>query len=160
MYWFLVQNKRKRHNPFFIFLKRLVFLLTLCGMAGCGRKQKNIFNFKKKSHKPQCSLFDLPSVRGVTALRDQEGIYLSWLVRVEEHNNLPAAIFNGYDVYRLLSSRGIISKQPINKTPIMKTWYRDHSKQDSSKSFGYLIRPRFLCGQQIIHGLASQIVWV
>jgi len=142
---------------------KIIFVVTCCALLGffqgCGRKQKNIFNFpEKESIKINRVL--LPPVKGLIITEEKKGNLISW-----RSIDLPAVygpgkhpvIFNGYNVYRLVKGR-FVPKAPINKKPIKDTSFLDRTARASVHHHAYLVRAVFTIDDQIVQGVASQIV--
>ena len=126
----------------------ICFLVTVCG---CGRKQKNIFNFDAPVRKPSTLLF--PVVKGVEVRRTYEGDYVSWLpinsVMVGDY------AWCGYNVYPLTRAR-IIPKKPYNKKPLKATHCLVHSVHH--RALSYAIRSVFSNGIETVEGPVGLVV--
>lgn len=137
-----------------------IFFALLFLIQGCGRKQKNIFLFTPED-KNKISKLDLPSVRGLTITKVNQGNLLSWFdLSFPKTNPQIQAHFLGYDVFRL-TSLNFIPKHPVNKNPLTETHFLDKLKMHKQNAkYYYLIQPIFKFDKQLIKGPSSQIVCI
>lgn len=130
-------------------------------MAGCGRKQRGVFDFPKGENQPKIPKLAFPAVQNVQARCDNKTVVIQWepldVASVEKNLKTPSQ-FAGYHVYRL--ARGyFVPKKPITPQPIKETSFVD-TKITAKKGIlpSYLIRGVFTVNNQYIQGPASKIV--
>jgi hypothetical protein len=136
----------------------LIFILIFC-FSGCGKKQKNIFDFTQKKINPKINKFELGFIKGITAKKTTSGNLITWnkLKTNKKHINN----FKGYNIYRLVRS-SIIPKKSLNKKIIENTNYLDQEifllpDDFKQKNYCYVIKPVFFIENKIFLGITSQI---
>lgn len=136
--------------------KRFYFLILFFLFFGCGRKQKNIYNFSDKTKKIKINNLSLPAVQNLSLKKISLGILVLWNPLEKENIKLKEgeAHLLGYDIFKFKKS-GFISKKPINKFICTKNNFVD---QNFEESFYYLVRAVFKIQGQIIYSPSSQII--
>lgn len=142
------------------FIIRFVILFLLL-LSGCGRKQKNIFDFTEKKTVYRVDKFDLGFIKGIQVKKTDQGSFITWNSLVSEKKEYKKD-FIGYNVYRLVRS-SLVPKKSLNKKPIIHTNFMDKevlllSPDLKQKSYCYVLRPVFLIEEQIYLGAISQVV--
>ena len=137
-------------------------ILLLLFFSGCGKKQKNVFDFTKKKVVAKVFKFELGFVKGVQVKKTDQGNLITW--NVLDVSPKYEKYFVGYNVYRLVRS-SIIPKKSLNNKPIIKNELLDGevlslSDEFKLKSYCYVVRPVFLIDEKIIFGAISQIVCI
>ena len=135
----------------------ILFLLLL---SGCGRKQKNIFDFTEKKTVHRVDKFDLGFIKGIQVKKTDQGSLVTWDFLSAE-KKIYKNDFIGYNVYRLVRS-SLIPKKSLNKKPIIQTTFLDKevlllSSDLKQKSYCYVLRPVFLVEERIYLGTISQV---
>ncbi|KKQ48457.1 MAG: hypothetical protein US69_C0022G0011 [candidate division TM6 bacterium GW2011_GWF2_38_10] len=134
--------------------KIIVLLICFCvTVCGCGRKQKNIFNFDVPVRKPSTLLF--PVVRGGEAVKTQKGDRVSWLPI--DRTMVNDYVWCGYNVYPLVCPR-IIPKKPYNKEPIKATTL--FVPRSYNQALFYAVRSVFSNGVQVVEGPVGLVISV
>lgn len=135
----------------------LVSVIYAVVVAGCGRKQRGVYNFPEKQS-VKINKLTLPSVKGLTATAQQKRVTLVW--RPLEVSSDTTKLL-GYHIYRLAQGR-FIPKQPITKNPVTTTTFVDKRARKSAKDdiVCYVVRGVFEIDGQVIQGLTSQVVAV
>lgn len=136
----------------------ILFLLLL---SGCGRKQKNIFNFSEKENLKKVNKFDLGFIKGIQVKKTDLGNLITWNSLYKEKKELKRS-FLGYNIYRLVRS-SLVPKNPLNKKTIIQTMFLDKevlfiSSYLKQKRYCYVLRSVFLIEDKIYLGLISQII--
>ncbi len=149
--------------------KIIVFFLIILFVPGCGRKQKDIFNFPEEKPVVRINKLSLPSVRGVSITKTAGGNKVSWrsvlgpesFLVASTEDNQPEKELLGYKVYRLVRS-SIVPKKPVNKNLIAETEFLDtqilHEDFNDVPPYCYMVRAVFKISDQIVSGPASAIV--
>ncbi len=135
----------------------ILFLLLL---SGCGRKQKNIFDFTEKKTVHRVDKFDLGFIKGIQVKKTDQGSLVTW-DSLDAEKKIYKNDFIGYNIYRLVRS-SLIPKKSLNKKPIIQTTFLDKevlllSSDLKQKSYCYVLRPVFLVEERIYLGTISQV---
>ncbi len=142
-------------------IKHFVIVFLLFVVAGCGRKQRGVFDFPQGPAQPKLPKLAFPAVQNIQAHYAQKTVTLEWepLDETSLKKNISTSIqLIGYHVYRL--PRGyFVPKKPITQKPIKQTSFID-KKIAIKKGIlpSYLVRGVFTTNNQIIQGPSSKIV--
>lgn len=136
-----------------------MILILVLFFSGCGKKQKNIFDFTQKKPNSKINKFELGFIKGIEVKKNDSGNLISWnkfKTQKKYINN-----FKGYNVYRLVRS-SIIPKKPLNKKPLNNLNYLDKeifsiSNDFTQKNYCYAVKPVFIIENKFFFGITSQI---
>ncbi|MBD3273376.1 hypothetical protein GF385_03455 [Candidatus Dependentiae bacterium] len=142
------------------FFFRFICYLFLFFLFGCGKKQKNIFDFSKKEVFKKVNKFELGFIKNVKVEKKTFGNLITW--DYSNVSNQYVKNFSGFFIYRLVRS-SIIPKKSLNKKPILENKFLDKEilslpSDLKQKNYCYVVRPVFFIEKRKILGLLSQIV--
>ena len=136
-------------------------VLFLLLFSGCGKKQKNIFNFSEKKPINKVNKFDLGFIKGIQIKKTDLGNLITWNILDKEKKEFKK-YFLGYNIYRLVRS-SLVPKNPLNKKPIIQTMFLDKeilflSSDLKQKRYCYVLRSVFQIEEKNYLGAISQII--
>ncbi|MBD3231851.1 hypothetical protein GF322_04280 [Candidatus Dependentiae bacterium] len=151
----------------FYFLISIIFF-------GCGRKQKNIFDFpdpnQQKKESFNVNKLLLPCTRGIKLEKTKQGNLISWqnIKKSEEFykkNSYPMfqdeKSFLGYNIYKLVNAF-FVPKEPLNSSFLKETKFLDKEVLKDNKTREtlncYLVQAVFKIKGKIFKGPFSQII--
>ena len=139
---------RKNHN---LYILKLLALLALLELSGCGRKNNNFLVFENKEKEVKVNKLTLPSVRNISLTGKPHETIISW---DKIDNAAPnGGTLIGYNLYRFIKT-AFIPKNPINTQIIKKNYFVDFYLDNSC----YTVRGLFKIGGKLVEGPASKIV--
>lgn len=128
---------------------------TVLFIAGCGKKQRNLFVFESQP-KIKFHTLDLPPIKGISLSVKDNIHYLNWFPITQEHLPDIHVTFEGYSVFQTTKA-GVVHKKSLNKEPLKEACFlRDINK----KSTGYMVRGIFKLHKELLLGPASRIIRV
>lgn len=144
----------------------VMVVVLLIAVGGCGKKKKNLFDFTP-SQKRSLPCLRFSSVHRTRIAMENgtphltwEGIKPSaiqqtttWVHGQEGYESVDVSLV-GYNIYRFTPG-GFISRNPINRRPIVATTF-DISQHARYKKF--FVRAVFVVGKEIYEGGASRTV--
>ena len=130
---------------------RLLLLLMLVAVAGCGRKNRSIFLFPDKEP-TKVSKLELPVAKGLSKKFTDAGTVITW--RPITETLAPEISHTGYNIYRLARA-SVIPKRPLNAQPLIQTTWCDATKK--TPAF-YVVRAVFKVNDHAIEGPISIII--
>ncbi len=136
-------------------------VLFLLLFSGCGKKQKNIFNFSEKKTINKVNKFDLGFIKGIQIKKTDLGNLITWNILDKEKKEFKK-YFLGYNIYRLVRS-SLVPKNSLNKKPIIQTMFLDKeilflSSDLKQKRYCYVLRSVFQIEEKNYLGAISQII--
>ncbi|MFH1461334.1 MAG: hypothetical protein ABIF12_00080 [bacterium] len=139
-------------------LKYLFLFLVL--LSGCGKKQKNIFDFYDKKVVSKVNKFNLGFIKGTNAKNTVSGNLITW--NFLDISSEYKKSFVGFNVYRLVRS-SLIPKKALNKKPLIQNQFLDKeilslSSELKQESYCYAVRSVFFIEDKFVFGAISQIV--
>ncbi len=146
-------------RQFFLAVLALPLLVSVCG---CGKKERNPFQFNELEKKTLPTL-RFPSVKKARLEADtltwqvvspaEMQTLQTWVHQQEGHENVDVSLV-GYNVYGFTSG-GFIARTPLNRRPLSTTSF---SLPKNTRHDQFLIRAVFSVGKDVYEGSASRIV--
>lgn len=138
---------------------RYLFLFLVL-LNGCGKKQRNIFDFSEKKVDFKVNKFNLGFIKGIQVKKTHLGNLITWnfLDISSEYKD----DFIGFNIYRLVRS-SLIPKKTLNKKPIIQCQFLDKeilslSSEFKQEFYCYVACPVFFIEDKFVFGAMSQIV--
>jgi len=140
-------------------VKKIFFLfVSIAFIAGCGKKQKDVFYFPPEHKVLNINKLELGYAKNVKVLKTEAGNEILW--QFAEIKNEKE--FLGYNVYKLVRA-SFVPNKPLNKSPIKQTRFLDEEVfqrnrlKKRKKCFCYLVRAVFKIDDKIYEGPSSQV---